>query len=783
MLQARGMPAGVSPDQFCMAHPDILREIHNCYIQAGSDIITSCTFGANPFKLKNVSDVENFNEKLASITVDCARNATQKYGRKIFAAGNIGPSGLFSKPLGEIPPKEMMMGFIRQIKGLAAANVELLFIETQFDLAEVRTILVAAREVCDLPIMVSMTFENGVNLTGSTPAIFARTMQNMDADVIGSNCSLGPDEMLPVIRELLVTTDKPVLGEPNAGLPKLENGETVFPQQPVEFADKTAEFAKIGVQIIGGCCGTTPAHIRCLHEKLLDFSVSKRIEPKFDGICLTTRTKMINISSSYPFVLIGERINPTGKPWLIKEFQDGNLSGAIRLADEQIANGASVLDINSGAPLCDETVLLPRLVEAISSRVDLPLCLDSSDINALEAALPWYAGSCLINSINGEMKRMALLGPICKKYGSPFILLPLMNGNLPEKARERIKITEKLLEEADDLAIPRSLILVDILALSLSSVPMGAQECFKMLEWCKKQNLPTTIGLSNISFGLPARELLNSAFLCMAVGAGLLSCIANPESARLREALAAISVIDGTDNNCTHFIKDYSGWSNNVIKNNAGKKKEIENKDELYQAVLHGDLENITKIVKKELALGKDPYKLINENLIPAITQVGNLYEVHEYFLPQLIRSAETMKKAISILSPLVKKRGEERKRPVIVMATVEGDIHDIGKNIVSLLLSNHGFEVVDAGKDVPAERIVEFAVENNASIIGLSALMTTTMSRMKDTIELVRTKNLPIKIMVGGAAVTEEFANAIGADVYCGDAVDSVRAAKRLTE
>lgn len=783
MLQAMGMPAGVSPDLFCMKNPDILQKIHNAYIDAGSSLITSCTFGANPFKLKSGDDTASFNEKLASITVECARRASQRLGHKIFAAGNIGPSGLFAKPLGDILPAAMLSGYKKQICGLAAAGVDLLFIETQFDLAETRTIVAAAREVCDLPVMVSMTFENGVNLTGTTPRIFAYTMQNMGADVIGTNCSLGPDEMLPVVEELLQTCAKPVLAEPNAGLPVLKNGSTVFPQKPEEFAQKTSRFAAMGVQVLGGCCGTTPDHIRCLAEKLHEYKTVERKKPPINGICLTSRTKLVKIADDAPFTLIGERINPTGKTWLIKEFQDGNPAGAVRLADEQAMHGAAVLDINSGAPLCDETALLPRLVEAISSRTDIPLCLDSSNAEALQAALPWYAGSCLINSISGEKDRMAILGPVCKKYGTPFILLPIKGGKLPEKADERIKITEELLEEAHSLAIPDSLILVDVLALAVSSNQHAAKECLKMLAWCKNQKLSTTIGLSNISFGLPARDLVNTTFLCMAAGAGLVSCIANPGDRRLREALASLAVLDGTDGNAAQFIAGYGTRADESPKKPETDAVQPAAKDELYNAILGGDVENILNIVDKELAFGKKPYFLINEVLIPAITQVGNLYESREYFLPQLIRSAEAMKKAVARLTPLLEKSGEGQRRPVIVLATVEGDIHDIGKNIVALLLSNHGFEIVDAGTDVPAQRIVDCAMEHKASIIGLSALMTTTMPRMEDTVRLVREKGLPIKIMVGGAAVTQDFANAIGADAYCGDAVDSVRISKKFTE
>ncbi len=782
MLQSRGMPAGQSPDQFCMENPDILRDIHNAYIDAGADIITTCTFGANPFKLPAGSDAAAFNEKLAAISVATAGQSSARLGRRIFAAGNVGPSGLFAKPLGDLDPLEMIAGFKSQIKGLCAAGVDLLFMETQFDLAEARAMVVAARQVCSLPLMISMTFENGTSLTGSIPEIFAETMQNLGVDVIGTNCSLGPDEMQPVVERLLDVCACPVLAEPNAGLPRLENGKTIFPQGPEEFAKKTARFAQMGTQVLGGCCGTTPEHIAMLAASVKKLGAVEKKSRKHDGICLTSRSKLVRIGEEAPFALIGERINPTGKPWLIEEMQKGELAGALRLADEQIEAGALVLDINSGAPMTDEPELLSRMVLALSGRVQAPLCLDSSNPEAIAAAIPIYPGSCLVNSINGEKDRMQLLGPICRDYGAPFILLPLNGADLPEKAGQRIRITEDLLLEAEKLGIPKRLVLVDILALSVSSKPLSARECLEMARWCRKEGLATTIGLSNISFGLPARDLLNAAFLCMASGAGLRSCIANPSGRRLREALDAIAVLEGSDRNSSRFIAGYSDWGKEAAPE---KKKIIAEKtavDSVCDAILQGDVENILPLVANELAKGIDPYVIINERLIPAITRVGDLYETREYFLPQLIRSAEAMQKAVNKLTPLLEKHREKRERPVIVMATVEGDIHDIGKNIVSLLLGNHGFEVVDAGKDVPAEKIVACAIEHKACIIGLSALMTTTMPRMEDTVRLVREKNLPIRIMVGGAAVTPAFAESIGADAYCGDAVDSVRAAKAFT-
>ena len=776
MLQARGMPPGMGPEKFCLAHPEILKSIHLAYLAAGSNILTTCTFGANRYKMPADLDVFSFNKRMTEVAVAAARES----GRSdpVFIAGNVGPTGLFAKPLGQLEPREMIAAFAEQIRGLAAGGADLIFMETQFDLAEVRAAAVAAREVCDLPLMASMTFENGASLTGSSPEIFAETMQNLGCDVIGTNCSLGPDQMLPVVQELLACCAGPVMAEPNAGMPELRDGRTVFPLPPGQYAEKTARFAKLGVQILGGCCGTTPEHIASLAQACAAIEPKPRPGREQPGIVLTSRSSLTRIGPGEPLALIGERINPTGKPKLAAGLQSGQLGEALRLADEQIAAGADVLDVNVGAPHVDETALLPELVSLLVSRQPAPLALDSPDSSAIAAALPFYAGSCLVNSINGEPGRMAALAPLCRRYGAPFILLPLTGADLPAKASERIAIIEKLVAEAQDFGLTRRMILVDVLALAAASIPDAGRECLQVLRFCADQGLATTIGLSNVSFGLPGRGLLNATFLALAVGAGLCSCIANPSAGPVADARAAIAALLGHDRDCAAYIAGYADWQPGA---SAQKAQPQPAPASLYDLVVHGDRENILPELERELAQGKEPMSLVNDVLIPAITQVGELYERREYFLPQLIRSAETMQKAFARLAPLLEKAGSSLKQPVVVMATVEGDIHDIGKNIVSLLLGNHGFKVIDAGKDVPAAKIVACAKEHGASLIGLSALMTTTMVRMADTIKLIREENLPIDVLVGGAAVTREFADSIGASAYCDDAVATVAAARAL--
>lgn len=775
MLQAAGMPSGMSPEKFCLNRPEVLRGIHKAYIEAGADIITSCTFGSSAFKLEPGMEAIQVNRRLASIAVQCAREYA--CDKPVLVAGDVGPCGLFAKPLGDVEPERMIAVFEEQIRGLWEAGVDLIFLETQFDLAEARAAAVACRHVCDLPVLASMTFEEGRSLTGSTPEIFAETMLNLGVAALGSNCSLGPVEMFPVGRELLKVSDAPVMIEPNAGLPRLVDGKTVFPMGPEAFAVETAKFAEMGARILGGCCGTTPEHIRALANLVAGMEARPLPRSHKGAICLTSRSCIARIGGDEPLVIIGERINPTGKPALAADLQAGGATLALEMASAQLDAGASVLDVNVGAPMVDEETMLAKLVSALVASVQAPLSLDSANAAAIAKALPFWPGSCLVNSISGEGARMAELGPFCRDFGSPFILLPLAGAQLPVLASERIAIVEKLLTQAADLGIPERLVMVDILALAASSAPDAANQCLKMAQWCRERHLPCVIGLSNISFGLPARALLNSVFLAMARGAGLSSCIANPQMQTIRQTADAMSVLQNgpTDD----FIAGYAGWkAGAAVEKPAGVKAEIHN---LYDCVLFGDKEHAKKQIEMELASGKQPFELVNDILIPAINEVGERYARKEYFLPQLIRSAETMKTAFAMLLPLLEAARGPEKRPVIVMATVEGDIHDIGKNIVSLLLGNHGFEVVDAGKDVPAEDIVDCAIRHNAGLIGLSALMTTTMVRMEDTIRLLRERNLPIKVMVGGAAVTQDFADSIGADRYCETAVDSVAAAREF--
>ena len=786
MLQSCGLPAGGSPEEFCLDSPEILYAIHREYAEAGADILTTNTFGGTRYKLPAGLEVGAFNRRMAEIACNAARFAASSMGRPVFVAGSIGPSGRFVPPLGDVPFNDLVTAFREQIRGLVEGGVDLLLAETQFDIAEVKAIVIAARMECDLPIGVSMTFENGRSLTGSTPEVFAATAANMSVDFIGTNCSAGPREMSEVVSRLLVVSPVPVMAEPNAGLPELVSGATVFRLAADAFAEAAAPIAFNGVQLIGGCCGTTPEHIRALLGAVGRGSALRDVVPRMaGGITLASRSSLVRIGYDEPFRIIGERINPTGKKQLSAELAMGEFTTALRFADEQTAAGAHLLDVNVGAPGVDETHLLPELVSALLSRHAVPLALDSSNAEAVAAALSVYPASPLVNSISNEPGNLERLGPLCRDYGAPFILLPLKGKKLPESAVERIAIIESMLEAMDELRIPRHLAIVDVLVLTVSVNRNAALECLNVIRHCReKLNLPTTAGLSNVSFGLPARELINAGFLSMGAGAGLNACIANPGNSRIREAVAVSDLLTGRDIAAERFTSTYTGWKSGdvatvvVSQAEGGKAGKALS---LFDAVQLGRKEEITALVTAALDAGKDPFALVSDELIPGITEVGMKYERKEYFLPQLIRSAESMQVAFSILRPLLEKDARAGERIVVLTATVEGDIHDIGKNIVNLMLRNHGFDVIDLGKDVSAADIVKAARCEDAAVIGLSALMTTTMVRMEDTLKLLQKEGLSIPVMVGGAVVTPAFAESIGA-YYSSDAVDAVRVARKLT-
>lgn len=780
LLQGRGLSPGESPELFGLAHPEAIVATQREYVEAGSRVITANTFGGSRFKLPAGTDVVGLNREMA-------RLARQAAGPGVFVAGSVGPTGHFVAPLGKLSLRELVAAFAEQIRGLAAGGCDLIVGETHFDLAEAKALVLAAREVCDLPVAVCMTFEGITSLTGSSPEVFVDAMENLGVDLVGVNCGQGPDDMTAVVRVFSNRLSTPFFVKPNAGIPRLENGQTVFPMGPEEFAEKTARFAALGAKALSGCCGTTPAHIAALARALSGTSWTRPQAPEHPLLAITARAATVPLGGARPCALIGERINPTGKADLAAELVAGQFGRALALAEEQRLAGADILDVNVGAPMVDEAAVLPGLALELTKRQSLPLCLDSNNIDALTEGLWASPGTPLVNSISGEPGRLEKLGPICRRHGAPFILLPLKGRKLPVTAAERLAIVEELVAQADDLGIPRRLILVDALALTVSSKPEAALACLETIRQCRERfGLPTVLGLSNISFGLPARELVNAAFFAMCLGAGLSAAIANPNVARLMETSGAGEVLLGRDPQAGRFIARYGAWkpSQPVAASGTGGGDGPSGGESggspLRQTVIRGRREELDRRLDEALAAGRSAASILDEDLIPAIMEVGERYERKEFFLPQLLVAAETMRAGFTRLEPLLAETAGAAKAR-IVMATVEGDIHDIGKNIVCLMLKNHGFEVIDLGKDVPAQRIVDEAAACGAAIIGLSALMTTTMVRMEDTVRLVRERGLATRVMVGGAVVTEAFARAIGADAHAADAVDAVRQAKAL--
>ncbi len=777
LLQERGMPPGASPELFGLDNPDAIRAIHEEYLRAGAMLVTANTFGASRFKLPAGTGVRALNRRM----VEIARQAVRD---KAWVAGSVGPTGKFVRPLGDLAFKDLVAAFAEQIRGIAEGGADLVVAETHFDLAEVRAVVIAAREVCALPVVVNMTFEKTASLTGATPEVYADALQNLGVDMLGVNCGQGPDGFLPLVEAFRQRLRIPFMVKPNAGLPLLVDGKSVFPMGPEEFAGKVMALIDAGAKAACGCCGSTPAHISALAKAASSRSYAPFTPVQGAPLVLTSRSVSVPVSFAHPCAVIGERINPTGKEVLSAELKAGEFGEALRLAEEQIAAEASILDVNVGAPMVVEEEILPGLLEKLTARFQIPLCLDSNNIDALEAGLWRYPGSALVNSISGEPGRMERLAPICRKHGAPFILLPLKGRKLPATSAERLAIIEELVDQALSLGIQKNMILVDALALTVSSKPEAAKACLETIRHCREAwGLPTCLGLSNISFGLPARELINSTFLSLCMAAGLSAVIANPNSTRLREALFATEVLLARDAQAARFIARFSGWKPG--EGGAGGRGPAQSgpgaAKNLREAVVLGDKASLAVMLEKALEEGRTASDILDGDLIPGIMEVGEKYERKEYFLPQLLLSAETMRSGFDRLRPLLEAETAGRKGARIVMATVEGDIHDIGKNIVCLMLSNHGYEVIDLGKDVPARTIVETAVREKARLIGLSALMTTTMVRMGDTVKLCRELGCDAKIFVGGAVVTEEFAASIGADAYSTDAVDAVKTAARL--
>lgn len=786
-LYKKGMPAGVCPEKWILENPEKLVELQMEFIEAGTDILYAPTFTGNRIKLKEYGldqDIEKINKTLVGLSKEAVKCAKEQYPeRNIYVAGDLTMTGEQVYPIGKMSFEELIDVYKEQIGYLVEAGVDLFVVETMMSLQETRAAVIAVKETCDLPVMATLTFNDDCKtLFGTDPTTAVVVLENLGACAVGLNCSTGPDKMLPVVQEMKKVATIPIIAKPNAGLPHLEDGETVFDMGADAFAEHMEHLVEEGAAIVGGCCGSTPEHIKAMTARI---GVRKPVPSNQERVrALTTERKTLQFGLDGRFMVVGERINPTGKKTLQAELREGNLDMVLQFAQEQKDNGANILDINVGMNGIDEKEMMLKVVNELTLASDLPLCIDSSHIHVIEAALRIYPGRALINSISLETEKFERLIPIAKKYGAMFILLPLSDEGLPKNIEEKKEIIQIILKEAKRQGFTEKDIVVDGLVNTVGANKKAALETLETIRYCKHDlGIATICGLSNISFGLPERIFVNSTFLALAIREGLTMAIANPSQSLLMNVACATDLLMNKEEADVKYIERVTQNPTTLVTESKAKPQGDNNTqsfDQIAEAVIKGRKKQVIGLVEAALTAGKDPQEMIETMLIPAINEVGRLFDKQIYFLPQLISSAETMKIAIDYLEPMLKKENET-KLGTVIMATVEGDIHDIGKNLVVLMLKNYGFEVIDLGKDVPTDLIIETAKEKNADIIGLSALMTTTMTEMKKVVEKARAEKLSAKIIIGGAVITQDYADEIGADGYSKDAQEAVKLVKRL--
>lgn len=792
-LMAAGMPIGVCPEAWVMEHQDVLYDLQSAYVKAGTNIVYAPTFTGNRIKLEEYG----LEDRIEEINTELVRLSKRAVDGKALVAGDMTMTGKQLFPLGDLMFEELVDVYKEQASILDHAGADLFVVETMMSLQECRAAVIAIKEVSDLPIMVTLSYnEDGRTLFGTPPETAVVVLQSLGVDAIGINCSTGPMEMVELVEKMAQYSTVPILAKPNAGLPELEDDKTVYKMTPQEFADAAVALVNAGASIVGGCCGTTPEHIKALSDAVRELPIRKPLERH--RRILASERKNVEIDLDGGFIVVGERINPTGKKKLQAELKEGKLDLVRQMAMEQEENGAKILDINMGMNGIDEKEMMKSVIYEVSSTVDCPLCIDSSHVDVIEEALKIYPGRALINSISLESEKIEKLLPVAAKYGAMFILLPLSDEGLPKDAAEKHRIINTVYDKAMALGMAHEDIVVDGLVATIGANPDAAKECYETISYCKNdKKLPTICGLSNISFGLPERMYVNTAFLTMAICNGLTMAIANPSQELLMNAAFSSDMLLNRPDSDIAYIErmnmlaekkaqyetvvvkkqpDSAAGDSTGTNTNGGN-------DAIFQAVLKGNKGSILDEVKKVIDAGKKPDEIINESLIPAINEVGELFNKKKYFLPQLIGSANTMKHAIDYLEPLLEKNDTGENMPTLVIATVEGDIHDIGKNLVVLMLKNYGYNVIDMGKDVPCEDIVNKAIEENAAVIGLSALMTTTMLRMKDVIELCKEKGCSSKVIIGGACITQSYADEIGADGYSKDAAECVKLVEKLLQ
>ncbi|MBQ4111066.1 MAG: homocysteine S-methyltransferase family protein [Clostridia bacterium] len=764
MLQKKGLKLGEIPEELNITHPEIIKEIHSAYIDAGADFITTNTFGANE---KKIARSEYSVEELITAGV---KNAKEAAAGKAGVALDIGPIGELLEPLGSLPFDEAYEIFKKQIVCGVKAGSDLILIETMTDLYEMKAAVLAAKENSNLPVFATMSFEEtGRTFTGCTVKSMVAVLSGLGVDAIGVNCSLGPVQLKGIVEEILSSTNVPVMVQPNAGLPKVVDGVTVFDITKEEFAKCVNEFADMGISVAGGCCGTTPEYIKEVAKTLKGADVKPHNYANSSKVC--TPSVYVEIDG---VKVIGERINPTGKKIFKQALIDNNIAYIIEQGFAQVDAGADILDVNVGLPEINEPEMMKNVIKELQTVISVPLQIDSSDPEAVKQGLRYYNGKPLVNSVNGEDAVLDNILPLVKKYGAAVVGLTLSEKGIPKKAEERFEIAEKIVKRAMEYGIAKEDIYIDCLTLTASAQQEDVYETLKGVSMVKERlGVKTILGVSNISFGLPNRELINTTFLTMAMHSGLDLPIINPNSEAMMNAVAAFKVLNNTDANANNYIEKFSADTK------APAPAVSEEKQDLQTIVVKG-LKEAAKTATEELLKTEKELDIVNNHLIPALDVVGELYEKGKLFLPQLIQSAETVKVAFEVLKARMQNENSISKG-TIILATVKGDVHDIGKNIVKVILENYGYTVLDLGKDVSSQAIVDCIKENNVKLVGLSALMTTTLKSMEDAIKHIHSEKLDCKIIVGGAVLTPDYAKTIGADYYAKDAKETAEIAKRF--
>lgn len=768
LLQERGLPSGEYPERWNISHPADITAIHRAYFEAGSNAVCANTFGANALKFDDAQL-----DAVIGAAFNNARAAKTAGGQ--FVGLDIGPSGKLLAPLGELDFEDAVALFAKTVRLGVKYGADFIFIETMNDSYETKAAVLAAKENSDLPVLVSNAYgEEGTLLTGATPEAMVALLEGLGVDALGANCSLGPRQLAPVVKRLLKAASVPVILKPNAGLPHSEHGKTVFDVGPAEFADEVAALVNEGVRVIGGCCGTTPAHIKALTAQTAE-ATALPITRKTDTV-VASYTHAVTFGQRP--LLIGERLNPTGKKRLKQALLENDMDYLLKEGVSEVEQGADILDVNVGLPGLDEAEMLTRAVCALQAVTDAPLQLDTANPTAMAAALRRVNGKPLINSVSGKAESMAAIFPLVKRYGGVVVALTLDENGIPATADGRVEIAGRIIATAAQYGIDKHNLIFDPLAMTISADSQAARVTLEAVHRLKHElGCHTSLGVSNVSFGLPVRDAVNSTFFALALENGLSAAIMNPHSAAMQQVYHAYLALQGMDKNCAAYIAAAPRFAT-VTATAPAQGGAEESGSALQNAIRKGLAKDAAALTDTLLAAAK-PLEIVNEEIIPALDAVGKGFEQGKIFLPQLLMSAEAAKSAFERIKA-VTPAGSGGKGPVVI-ATVKGDIHDIGKNIVRLLLENYGYTVVDLGRDVAPERVAEAAKEHNAPLVGLSALMTTTVPAMEETIRLLRAEVPACKVMVGGAVLTAEYAARIGADFYAKDAMESVRYAEQL--